>query len=186
LITGNWVAEVPIGRGKALLGDTRQSLNQLIGGWKFAGVARWTSGLPFSVISGTGWSTNWDEQSSIIQTGPIRTHTHIANGTAQVFADPSHVLDHLRNPYPGEAGQRNNFRGDGYFSLDSSLIKNWRIDQQSTLTLSWEVFNVSNSVRFDVNPLTSLQNTTTSGELGVYDATLTKPRVQQFSLRYMF
>jgi hypothetical protein len=41
-------------------------------------------------------------------------------------------------------------------------------------------------VRFDVNPITSLQNMTTSGELGVYGATLTKPRVQQFSLRYSF
>jgi len=96
------------------------------------------------------------------------------------------VLNNLRNPYPGEAGQRNNFRGDGYLGIDAGLAKNWKIGEQSGFRLAWEVFNVSNSVRFDVNPLTSLQNMTTSGELGVYDATLTRPRVQQFSLRYLF
>jgi hypothetical protein len=92
----------------------------------------------------------------------------------------------MRNPFPGEAGQRNNFRGDGYFGADAGLSKTWKANDRNSIRFSWEVFNVSNSVRFDVNPLTSLQNMTTSGEFGVYDATLTKPRVQQASLRYLF
>ena len=54
------------------------------------------------------------------------------------------------------------------------------------MQFAWDVFNVTNSVRFDVNPLTSLQNMTTSGSFGVYDATLTTPRVQQLSLRLSF
>jgi hypothetical protein len=186
LITGNWVAELPVGRGKTLLGGTSRYFDSVIGGWQLSGVARWTSGLPFSVISGAGWSTNWDEKSSMIQTEPIQTHTHIDHGAAQVFANPSQVLENLRNPYPGEAGQRNNFRGDGYFGVDAGLSKNWKIRERTGLRLAWEAFNVSNSVRFDVNPLTSLQNMTSSGELGVYGATLTRPRVQQLSLRYLF
>ncbi|HUV96047.1 MAG TPA: hypothetical protein VMV98_01135 [Acidobacteriaceae bacterium] len=88
--------------------------------------------------------------------------------------------------YPGEAGQRNNFRGDGYFGADAGLSKTWKTTEHSRIRFAWEVFNVSNSVRFDVNPLTSLQSMTTSGEFGVYDATLTKPRVQQVSLRSLF
>jgi hypothetical protein len=187
LITGNWVVELPVGRGRALLGGMSRELNELIGNWRLSGVARWTSGLPFSVISGAGWGTNWDEKSGMIQTGPIQTHTHIdSNGVAQVFANPAQALENLRNPYPGEAGQRNNFRGDGYFGVDASLSKSWKPFERGDLRVSWEVFNVTNSVRFDVNPLTSLQNMTTSGELGAYSATLTKPRVQQFSLRYSF
>jgi hypothetical protein len=162
-------------------------VNSVIGGWQLAGVARWTSALPFSVISGAGWGTNWDEKSGMVQTGPIQTGAFIgANGAPQAFADPAAALANLRNPYPGEAGQRNNFRGDGYFGVDGSLSKSWKIRDRGSLKFAWEVFNVTNSVRFDVNPLTSLQNTTTSGEFGVYGATLTKPRVQQFSLRYSF
>jgi hypothetical protein len=187
LITGDWVAELPVGRGRALLGGAGRVLDGAIGNWQFSGVARWTSGLPFSVVCGEGWGTNWDEKSNMIQTGPIKTHTHIdSNGTPQAFADSQEALANMRNPYPGEAGQRNNFRGDGYFGIDASLSKSWKMRENSGVKFAWDIFNVSNSVRFDVNPLTSFQNMTTSGEFGVYGATLTKPRVQQISLRFWF
>jgi hypothetical protein len=57
------------------------------------------------------------------------------------------------------------------------------------LKFAWEVFNATNSVRFDTNPVThlgGLNNQLTSGTLGQYSSTLTIPRVQQFSLRYTF
>jgi hypothetical protein len=186
LVSGNWVAELPLGKGKTLLGGANRVVNGAVGNWQFSGLVRWTSGLPFSVISGAGWGTDWDEQSNMVQTGPIQTGTHIDHGQAQVFANPAQALNNMRNPYPGEAGQRNNFRGDGYFGADARLSKAWKTNERNSIRFAWEVFNLSNSVRFDVNPLTSLQNMTTSGEFGVYDATLTKPRVQQFSLRYLF
>ena len=193
LVTGSWVWELPVGRGKSLLGGSSTEMDRVIGNWQISGVARWTSGLPFSVISGAGWGTNWDEKSSMIATGPIRTHTHIEpcpdnpnSSCVQAFANSATALGNMRNPYPGEAGERNNFRGDGYFGIDASLAKSWKISERSGLRFAWEVFNVTNSVRFDVNPLTSLQNMTSSGEFGVYGATLTRPRLQQFSLRYSF
>jgi hypothetical protein len=185
-VTGDWVAELPVGSGKPLLSGAHGALNSIIGDWQLSGLARWTSGLPFSVISGAGWGTDWDEKSNMVQTGPIKTHTHIDNGAPQVFANPTQALQNMRNPYPGEAGQRNNFRGDGTFGVDAALSKSWKMRERSTIRFAWEVFNVSNSVRFDVNPLNSLQNMTTSGEFGVYGASLTEPRVQQFSLRYLF
>ncbi len=89
----------------------------------------------------------------------------------------------VRNAYPGEAGQRNRFRGDGYFGIDSGLSKSWVIHEQHTLKFAWEVFNVSNSARFDVY---SMNRDVTSGGFGNYGAMLTTPRVQQFSLRYGF
>ena len=77
-------------------------------------------------------------------------------------------------------------RGDGFFGIDSGLNKTWNIWEHTSLKFAWEVFNVTNSVRFDVNPLTSLQVQTNSGQFGVYGKTLTQPRVQQMSLRYAF
>ncbi|MGC9159071.1 MAG: carboxypeptidase regulatory-like domain-containing protein [Terracidiphilus sp.] len=187
LIAADWVSQLPFGQGRALFAGMSRAMNTAFGGWQFSGVARWTSGLPFSVICGTGWGTDWVEKSNMIQTGPIKTHTHLdSNGNPEVFASPAQALANMRNPYPGEAGQRNNFRGDGYFDVDASLSKVWQVREGSGFKFAWEVFNVFNSVRFDVNPITSLQNMTTSGEFGIYGATLTRPRVQQFSLRYMF
>ena len=57
------------------------------------------------------------------------------------------------------------------------------------LKFAWEVFNATNSVRFDTSPVSSfggLNGQVTSGTLGQYSSTLTIPRVQQFSLRFTF
>jgi hypothetical protein len=123
----------------------------------------------------------------MIETGAIQTGTYIgANGAPNVFSNPAEALASLQNPYPGEAGERNNFRGDGYFGIDARLAKNWKLSERWGMQFAWDVYNVTNSVRFDVNPLNSLQNLTTSGSFGVYGATLTTPRVQQLALRFSF
>jgi len=187
LVTASWVAELPFGRGKLLGGSASPWVNGIIGGWQLSGLTRWTSGLPFSITSGAGWGTNWLDKSNMIQTGAIQTGTTIlSNGAADVFANPELALANMRNPYPGEAGQRNNYRGDGYFGMDARLAKNWKLSERAGLQFAWDVFNVTNSVRFDVNPLNSLQNLTTAGSFGVYGAALTTPRVQQLSLRLSF
>ena len=187
LIMTNWVVQLPFGHGKALATQAAPWLDNIIGGWQLSGLGRWTSGLPFSVISGAGWSTNWLEKGNTFQTSPIQTGTSILpNGAPDVFANPAAALASLENPLPGQAGQRNNFRGDGYFGVDARLAKNWKLSERVNMQFAWDVFNVTNSVRFDVNPLTSLQNMTTSGSFGVYGAALTTPRVQQLSLRLSF
>ena len=81
---------------------------------------------------------------------------------------------------------RNNFRGDGYFDIDSGLAKTFKITESQGVKFAWEVFNVTNSVRFDTNPNFSLGATLTAGTLGNYSRTYSKPRVMQFSLRYDF
>jgi hypothetical protein len=70
--------------------------------------------------------------------------------------------------------------------MDARLAKTWKLSERMGMQFAWDIFNVTNSVRFDVNPLNSLQNLTTSGSFGVYGATLTSPRVQQLSLRFSF
>ena len=131
-------------------------------------------------MAGNGWEVDWSQESAVVKTAPVKMHKHLnTTGAPEAFADPDAVLNGLpsgppiRNPLPGEAGSRNAFRGDGYFGVDSGLSKAWKIYREQTLKFTWEVFNVTNSVRFDVNPLNSLQNQTSSGEFGVYGAVLT-------------
>ena len=52
-----------------------------------------------------------------------------------------------------------------------------------SLKFAWDVFNITNSVRFDTN---SLDVGSDDGGFGQYSGTLTTPRVQQFSLRLTF
>jgi hypothetical protein len=192
LLTVDWVYQLPFGHGRAFAGSSNHLVNAVIGGWQWSGLSRWTSGLPFSVIE-PGWATDWRIQSYGVRTAPVKLRRHLdQNGEPQVFDNPAAINNGIigegnpiRLPYPGEAGERNNFRGDGYFGIDSGLSKSWSLREGSTVKFAWEVFNVTNSVRFDTNP-SSLDDGLTTGSLGIYSALLTAPRVQQFSLRFAF
>ncbi len=61
-INANWIAELPFGKGRRFGANAGRVTDAIIGGWELSGVARWTSGFPFSVDNGNYWSTNWDEQ----------------------------------------------------------------------------------------------------------------------------
>ena len=193
ILTGDWVYQMPFGRSRWIGSRSNRFVNAVIGGWQFSGLGRWTSGLPFWIFNGTNWSTNWNFQSFLVTTGPVQTKTHILpDGSPEAFANPSPIVagfpsgNPVRNAFPGEVGSRNNFRGDGYFGIDSGLSKSWNVNERLALQFKWEVFNITNSVRFDVNPNLSLQTNITAGQFGVYSSTLTAPRVQQFSLRISF
>jgi hypothetical protein len=195
LITADWVYELPIGDGKLLASKAGHIANALLGGWQFSGLARWSGGLPFGLVE-PEWTTDYQVSSGMVQTGPVKLHKHVIGGAPDVFADPNALNNGiqsglpLRLPYPGEAGQRNPYRGDGFFDIDSGLTKSWHITEQQNLKFAWEVFNVTNSVRFDTTVAAStgvgLNQTATSNTLGAYSSSLTVPRVQQFSLRYAF
>ncbi len=191
LITFDWLYQLPFGSGQMLANTSNRVLNTVIGGWQWSGVNRWTSGLPFG-INAPGWGTDWQIESFAVVTAPVKISKHQdQNGAPQVFQNVAAIQNGVTNgspirlAYPGEAGQRNNFRGDGYFDIDSGLAKTFKITEGQALKFAWEVFNITNSVRFDVNPLL-FGTTLTEGNLGNYSAAYTKPRVMQFSLRYDF
>ena len=92
----------------------------------------------------------------------------------------------IRLPYPGETGTRNNFRGDGLLGLDSGLTKSWRLGDYGALKFAWEVYNVTNTMRFDVGGGNFNGQLTSGSTLGVSSALLNPPRRMQFSLRYDF
>jgi len=196
LITANYVYSLPFGRGKALAGNANGILDAFIGGWQLSGITHWTSGLPWSLFE-PGWTTNWEIESFGVVTDPskVKMHKHIdSNGAPQYFAngtpdDPDGIQTGVyhgtpvRLPYPGEAGQRNNFRGDGAFNVDSGLSKTWRTGEFGKLKFAWEVYNVTNSVRFDP---ASIGSGLTGGGLGEATTLLSSPRRMQFALRYDF
>jgi len=189
LITADWVYLLPFGRGKAVLGSANGLVDAFVGGWQWSGINRWTSSLPFSVTE-PGWTTNWQIESFGVVTHPVKVHKHLDSaGNPQFFQDPDAINNGIatgapiRLPYPGEAGQRNNFRGDGYFDVDSGLSKMWQIREYGALKFAWEVYNVTNSVRFDP---AFIGSGLTGGNLGIANTLLTVPRRMQFSLRFDF
>jgi hypothetical protein len=192
LVTIDWVYDLPVGRGKALLSGGSRVLDAVLGEWQWSGLSRWSSGLPFSVYE-PGYTTDWQLGGAGIVTAPVKIQKHIVNGVPQIFAGNSaNTINNgvttgtpIRLPYPGEAGQRNNFRGDGYFDIDSSLAKTWKLHEEMRLKFAAEVYNVGNNVRFDDSPL-NLNGVLTQGTFGAYGGTLTTYRRMQFGLRLDF
>jgi hypothetical protein len=120
-----------------------------------------------------------------IQTGPtggVGRFTD-AQGDPNMFKDVNTAVNAFRFPYPG---QRNALRGPGFFGIDASLGKAWAIKEQQRVELRWDVFNVTNAVRFDAAASAVNEALTDIGSFGKYQSTLTKPRVMQLSLRYSF
>jgi hypothetical protein len=192
LVTGDLVYNIPVGRGKKFLGNSNALIDGVLGGWTFGGLSRWTSGLPFSLFE-PGWTTNYELEGYGVKTGYVKTRKNFTNGQEQVFDNPSIINNNVettngpvRMPYPGEPGSRNVFRGDGYFDIDNTLSKVWNVGEFGKLKFDGEVYNITNTNRFDTS---SLSTGLTGGSLGAYGATLPAQsnfRRMQFGLRFDF
>jgi hypothetical protein len=195
-INANWILELPFGKGKRFAGNASGISQAIVGGWQLSGLARWTSGFPFTVDNGNFWPTNWDEQGiAQMVTRPQTGHFRQPDGSITVFANPTAAFSDFRHPFPGESGSRNVIRGDGYAGWDMALNKLWKMPFEGhSLQFRWEVFNVPNLHRFNVDSglqtgsacacIASLQQL--PGSFGAYTGLLTSPRVMQFALRYEF
>jgi hypothetical protein len=195
LISTDWSYNLPLGTGKMLLPNSSKVGQAIWGGWQWAGLGRWSSGLPFGVLE-PGWTTNWETQAWGVTTAPVKVHKHIEGGLPQVFADDQAIQNGvptgspIRLPYPGEAGQRNNFRGDGVFDIDSSVNKSWSLTERAKLKFAWEVYNVTNTTHFDDGSYfnSTFGNGLTLGGFGFYGSRLGDKtfRRMQFGLRMDF
>jgi hypothetical protein len=196
-ITANYILDVPVGRGAKFLSNANSLIDHILGGWTLDGLVHYSSALPFSAHATYVYGTNFANESNMVQIGKINSGGHryvTSNGgfeTAWKNQTVQQVLNNLRFAYPGETGQRNNFRGDGYLSLDNGLSKSFRIFHEHKLKLSVEVFNVLNDTRFNTQSADGLNvnSTTTNGSstlFGQYASLLVQPRQMQFSGKYNF
>lgn len=194
-INANSIYELPFGKGKYFGNGVNKVADAIIGGWQLTGIFRWTSGLSTSVGNGRFWPTNWNITGFASRTGVLPKQATTKNAPAatpdgdpgpNIFPDPATALESYDNTLVGESGERNGLRGDGFFGIDLGLGKTWKLPIEGhKLQFRWETFNLTNTVRFDVNSLT-LDLGSGRANFGKYSETLTNPRVMQFALRYEF
>ena len=177
-------------------------VNSVIGGWTVSGLWRWSTGYPFTLIS-PEWATNYDLETPAVPISSARPKTggfivaQATSGTGpNVFKDPgitdptnpNAAINLFRPAYPGEGGLRNGLRGPGTFDIDTTLTKSWPIKESQLVKLSWSMYNMTNSVRFDVGTmqLNGNDQLSASSSFGNFSSTLSNPRVMEFMLRYVF
>ncbi len=204
IINANWVVGLPVGRGKRFLGNSSGFVEQALGGWQTTGIFRWNSGLPVTAapFDCCVWATNWNVQSNGVRVRPVESSPtrNGTNGTPNLFSDPVAAYRSWRSARPGEVGDRNVLRGPGYIALDMGLYKSFKMPWEGhALQFRWEVFNVTNTQRFDALTISdlSLGNDPFRGgdpnsDFGQFTSTQAPlnetraGRVMQFALRYTF
>src|SRR3984885_7669343 len=191
-INANLVYRLPFGKGQAMQGNAGPLLNALIGGWHVSGIFRWTTGFPITIDNGFTWSTDWNIEGDAEPNGPAPKASNpknaVVNGVGigpDIFKDPVAAEAAFRPEWPGESGVRNNVIGEGMFNIDTGVSKDFSFGEGRRLEFSWQAFNATNSVRYDVRaaqPSLSYDPT----QFGKYLNTLTTPRFMQFALRFVF
>jgi len=184
-INANYIWDLPIGRGRRFASGVSRLTDRLVGGWQTTGIARWTSGLPTSVVNGASFPTNWNIEGYATQVAPLPARGHAAGQPLQqLFLNPPAAYSAFVNTLPGDSGSRNTIRGDGYFELDTGLGKSFALTERTKLKLGVEVFNTTNSVRFDPKSISA--NLDNPNTFGIANRTLTNYRRAQFYGRFEF
>jgi hypothetical protein len=199
IVNANWLVGLPVGRGRWL--DTGNGFaDAVLGGWQLTGIFRWNSAPPVQTpFDGGVWATNWNVQSNGVRAAPVQA-SPTRQGSPNLFSDRIAAYRSFRNARPGEVGDRNVLRGEGFVTLDAGLTKRFRLPWEGhDLQFRWEVFNVTNTQRFDANTIADLSLGTDpflgdnpSDDFGAFTSTQaplneTKAgRVMQFTLRYQF
>jgi hypothetical protein len=200
IVNFNSLWQIPIGRGRAYFSDANGFVDALIGGWQLASIFRYNSGQPHGtgskIFDNSGWVTNWNLKSGMVQTRPIQTGVYFngEDGLPTMFADPDEAYRSFRSPYPGETGDRNQLRWPSFWTLDMGLQKSFNMPWREghKVSIRWDVFNVTNTPIFFGNSNTAMgfqpqmADQTAPTGYGQFTATRGEARVMQFALRYDF
>jgi hypothetical protein len=175
----NYYYELPYGPNKRWHGN--RIMNAVAGGWALSGIWSYSSGEPYSILSGLG-TLNRAAQSYTTNTADIGVTTLSAlnaltngvfmTGNGPYFLSPTVINpvdgrgaeygttfsgEMFSDPGPGTVGdtQRRMFTGPWQQSWDMSLKKGFRLYERSTLDLHFDFFNYLNHPTFYIPPSTN-------------------------------
>lgn len=189
-LVASYVLELPFGYGKPMLSSGVAAW--VLGGWRTSGVYTFYSGRPFTVVSGSNYSTAIDLYGAAtavpnvigqpIMVGNINCWFYASQNKACKAIDPTGTNAFAEQPLGtfGDAG-RNILRGPRTSLFDFSLMRDFRLMERATLQARWDVFNLANTPIFG-NP----NNNLSSGAVGTITSLASDPRVMQFALRLNF
>ena len=160
----------------------------LTNGWAVAGIARFTSGLPVTLLNNNDTSLLGTIPNGINNNGvdtpdwngaPLKLNLNPRNGAA-VF-DPSQ----LTLPALGTMGnaRRRFFSGPGMENLDATIARSFLVKDNRSLEFRAEAFNVLNHTQFF--GATAVEGNISSGTFGQAVSAM-PPRLAQVAVRFQF
>jgi outer membrane receptor protein involved in Fe transport len=176
-------------------------LGTFVGGWQISGIARWQTGLPYTIINGA--DRNGDGQAGpdrpdISNAGaPLNTRAILKPSCATGFGNPDvsgvpcvdpstvHFIQGSGLPGASTAG-RNAFRAPGLDNLDLALVKRFRFTERANLEFRADMFNALNTLNFGYRSPQDNVTTTPLGNFLDSNLTDTVARTMRMLLRFTF
>ncbi len=177
----SYVVDIPVGRGKRLLGDLGSIPNAVIGGWSVNGVTNLRSGFPLTFGSA---ETNY---LGSFNAGGIRPNAVPGCSKAIGGAPHSRLGEWFHTncfaapgvfSFGNESRNDSQLRAQGIDNWDFGAFKRFPIKDQFNVQFRAEVFNTANHVQF-APPGTTLGYP----QFGKVTGQANQPRLFQFSLR---
>jgi hypothetical protein len=176
--------ELPVGKGRALLGSASGLTEKLVGGWQLNGIATFLSGFPFTPQVNSNRSGDGDTRN------PDRPNLNPAFSGPVILGQPGRWYDPNAFVLPaigtyGNLG-RGVYSGPGLANVDLSLFKNLAVTERISLQFRTEAFNLLNRTNFASPNALVFSGTTISPSAGLITATVTTSRQIQFGLKLVF
>jgi len=180
--TNSLLYQLPVGKGRALLGSASRGVDLVLGGWQLGTILTLQDGFPLTATCGSGSVQNGGDTCYPDATG---INPNLSRGNQ----DPSQWINRAAfvNRLPGgdqyrygNSG-RNTIIGPGIIDMDFSVIKDFHFTDRHGLEFRAEFFNLPN------HPLWSLPGASpATSTYGVITSTVIDSRQLQFGLKYSF
>lgn len=188
--TTSVIYELPVGRGKRLLGSAGAVLHQIAGGWQLISTTVFQSGVNRSVTSPNTSTISFISQRADAIGIPSNSPFTLGGTTIHPGQDFGSINRSLYwfNPNAfsrtaplmfGTSG-RDLISGPGFWNWDMSLFKVFRLTEAMNLQFRAEFFNAFNQLRF--NPPNMDVSSPFFGQI----QSAQPPRIVQLSLRLVF
>ena len=189
-VAGNWVYDLPFGRGKWIGAHWNRAVDTLLGGWEIAGDGNWYSGRPITFYSGSNtFSGNVQTPASCDGCDRHMGHIHLDPSTGNLTF---FTAAQKAKFYVAAAGQnsnvgRNYFRQAGVWNVDATLSKNFVTFHEHYLQLRLEAQNLANNITYDTFGSESIQSSLFGRLNAATDGVVNNmPRRMQISAKYVF
>ena len=133
--------ELPLGRGKPLLGRASGALHHLVSGWQLQGMYEGQSGPPL----GFGNAIFTGNLRDIVLPVSARSPERWFNTAAGFDRDPRNQLASNIRTFPSRFS---GIRADGVNNFDMSFFKTFRIAERVRAQFRFETYNTMNHVQF--------------------------------------
>jgi hypothetical protein len=186
VFNGNFIYNLPLGRGKAYAATIPLWLDEVIGGWQISGLPSFRTGIPFYANNTAYGASAANLAPAILVGSPTLVHSHVhkdaATGTVYGYSNVSKALNAFTGPIGLKLGQRNEIKGPHYTDLDLGLGKTFPMYRDKyKLVFRVDAYNALNHASFSTPNSNIL-----SPSFGIISSTSSTARVLQGALRVEF